>query len=106
MSIQSITKETFQAAVIESEKPVVIEFWASWCGPCRQLAPVVDSIAEATGDKAVFGKINVDEQPELASKYQISSIPAVMIFKDGNPVDGFIGVQPRKSIENLLASHL
>lgn len=106
MSIQAITKENFADNVINSEKPVIVDFWAEWCGPCRQLTPIIENVADTIGDKAVFVKVNVDEQPELARAYNITSIPSVLVFKGGNHVDGFIGVQPKKAIEALVESHL
>ena len=97
----TITKSNFESEVLSSDKPVLVDFWASWCGPCRMLAPVVAQIADARDDVKV-GKINVDEQPELAARYSVSSIPAVLVFKDGKVAASSVGYRPRPQIEALL----
>lgn len=86
MSVTVITKENFEAEVLKSDKPVLIDFWASWCGPCRMLSPLVDEIAEENSAIKV-GKVNVDEQPELAQKFDVMSIPMLVAFKDGKAVN-------------------
>ncbi len=96
-----LTQENFEQEVLQSQKPVLVDFWASWCGPCRMLAPVIEEIAEKNEDIKV-GKVNVDEQPELAQKYGISSIPALYFFREGEVVHTSIGLQPRESIEAQL----
>ena len=97
----TITKSNFESEVLSSDKPVLVDFWASWCGPCRMLAPVVAQIADARDDVKV-GKINVDEQPELAARYSVSSIPTVLVFKDGKVATSSVGYRPRPQIEALL----
>lgn len=97
----TITKSNFESEVLSSDKPVLVYFWASWCGPCRMLAPVVAQIADARDDVKV-GKINVDEQPELAARYSVSSIPTVLVFKDGKVAASSVGYRPRPQIEALL----
>ena len=97
----TITKRNFESEVLSSDKPVLVDFWASWCGPCRMLAPVVAQIADARDDVKV-GKINVDEQPELAARYSVSSIPTVLVFKDGKVAASSVGYRPRPQIEALL----
>ena len=97
----TITKSNFESEVLSSDKPVLVDFWASWCGPCRMLAPVVAQIADARDDVKV-GKINVDEQPELAARYSVSSIPTVLVFKDGKVAGPPVGYRPRPQIEALL----
>jgi len=101
MSVVTITKENFESEVIKSDKPVLLDFWASWCGPCRMVSPVVDAIAvENPGIKV--GKINVDEQPDLASKFSVMSIPTLLVFKDGKQTNKAVGALPKDRILNLL----
>lgn len=101
MSVITITKDNFQKEVAESEKPVLLDFWASWCGPCRMVSPVVDEIAEERGDIKV-GKINVDEQSELASSFGVMSIPTLVVMKNGKAVNQAVGARPKESILALL----
>ena len=101
MSVIAITKENFHKEVMLSEKPVLIDFWAPWCGPCRMVGPLVDEIAEERDDIKV-GKINVDEEPELAAQFQIMSIPTLMVFKDGEVVNKTMGARPKAQINELI----
>ena len=101
MSILTITKENFDQQVLQNTKPVLLDFWASWCGPCRMLSPVVDEIAQEN-DAIAVGKINVDEQPELASQFGVMSIPTLMVFKDGKAVNTSVGVVPKAKILEML----
>ena len=105
MSVQTITKENFEAQVLQSDKPVLVDFWAPWCGPCRMVSPVVDQIAEERPDIAV-GKVNVDEQPELAAQFGVMSIPCVIFFKDGQEIDRKVGVMPPASYTEVLDGNL
>ena len=101
MSVITITKENFAQEVLQSDKPVLLDFWAPWCGPCRMVSPVVDEIAEEnTGIKV--GKINVDEQPELAAQFGITSIPALFVMQDGKVVNQAVGARPKAQILAML----
>ena len=93
--------ENFQAEVLESEKPVLVDFWADWCGPCRALSPILDEIARERQDVKV-GKINVDEQPELAGQFGVFSIPTLMVMKNGQVVNHAVGARPKHVIEAML----
>ena len=103
MSTVKITKDNFEEEVLKSNKPVLLDFWAAWCGPCRMISPIVDEIAGETTDTKV-GKINIDEQPELASAFGIMSIPTLVSMKDGKVVDKIVGVRPKASILKMMAS--
>lgn len=101
MSVLHITKENFENEVLKSDRPVLLDFWASWCGPCRMVSPIIDEIAEETTDKKVC-KINVDEQPELAQAFGVMSIPTLVVMKDGEVVGQSVGVKSKESILHML----
>ena len=101
MAIINGTKENFQKEVLESSVPVLVDFWASWCGPCRMVGPIVEEIAAERSDIKVC-KVNVDEQPELASTYRIMSIPTLMVIKNGKVADQVIGARPKQAILAML----
>ena len=101
MSVLHITKETFEAEVLKSDKPVLLDFFAVWCGPCKMIAPILDEIAEEREDIKVC-KINVDEEPELAAKYQVMSIPTLFVIKDGQVVNQSLGAKPKAQILAML----
>lgn len=103
MSVITLTKENFEAEVINSDKPVLVDFWASWCGPCRMLSPVVDEVAEEVNTVKV-GKINVDEQPELAAQFGVMTIPTLIFFKQGKVVETSVGVKPKKTIISMIGA--
>ncbi|MBQ8216825.1 MAG: thioredoxin [Oscillospiraceae bacterium] len=100
MSVITITNENFNEEVINSAKPVLLDFWASWCGPCRMVAPIVDEIAEERGDIKV-GKVNVDEQPELASRFGVMSIPTLVVMENGKIKNQTVGARPKNQIEAM-----
>ncbi len=102
MSEKTITKDNFESEVINSDIPVLVDFWATWCAPCRMLAPIISKIAEERAGEVKVGKVNVDEEPELAAKFSISSIPTVLIFKGGHPVNSSVGFVPKEQIEKLI----
>lgn len=101
MSVLNITKDNFKSQVLENPKPVLLDFWASWCGPCRMVSPVVDEIAQENPQIAV-GKINVDEQPELAAAFQVMSIPTLVVMKEGKVVQQAVGARPKHQILAML----
>ena len=101
MSVLHITKDTFEAEVLKSDKPVLLDFFAVWCGPCKMIAPILDEIAEEREDIKVC-KINVDEEPELAAKYQVMSIPTLFVIKDGQVVNQSLGAKPKAQILAML----
>ncbi len=97
-----ITDATFEEVVLKSDKPVLVDFWAVWCGPCKMLAPVVSELSNDFEGKAVVGKVDVDANQEFASKYGIRNIPTVLIFKDGEVIGRQVGVAPKKTYEDLI----
>lgn len=101
MSVIHVTKETFQKEVLQSDKPVLVDFWATWCGPCRMVGPILDEIAEEREDIKVC-KIDVDAQPELATEYGIMSIPTLMVFENGQKINQGMGAMPKNQILELL----
>ena len=102
MTELKITSENFEREVLQSEKPVLIDFWASWCGPCRMLSPTISEIAEEYKDKVKVGKVNVDEEGELAAMFRVSSIPLLVVMKNGKVVNSAVGVRPKKQIVGML----
>lgn len=101
MSAITITKDNFETEVLQSDKPVLLDFWASWCGPCRMVGPVIEEIAAERADIKV-GKINVDEQPELAAQFKVMSIPTLMVVKEGKVTNQSAGARPKAQILALL----
>jgi len=98
----TLTKENFESEVIKSDKPILVDFWANWCGPCRMLAPVLEEIASENEGKIKIGKVNVDDEPVLADLFKVNSIPLLVYFKDGKPVKSLIGYRPKEDIEELI----
>jgi len=105
-NIAHVNQESFQSTVLEAQKPVLVDFWAEWCGPCKMVAPVIDELAGEYKDKAGFAKINVDENPKLASQFGVMSIPTIMIFKNGKPEQQVIGYKSKNDLKKLLDSVL
>lgn len=101
MSVQSITTENFDELVLGAQKPVLVDFWAPWCGPCRMVSPIVDEIAEERDD-IIVGKVNVDEQPELAARFGVMSIPTLLVFKNGELANKAVGARPKEDLLKLL----
>lgn len=101
MAVVTITKENFEQEVLQSAKPVLLDFWASWCGPCRMLSPIVDEVAEERTDVKV-GKVNVDEQPELAGEFGVMSIPTLLVFEQGKLVRQAVGARSKAGVLDLL----
>ncbi|MDO5413350.1 MAG: thioredoxin [bacterium] len=101
MSAIQVNKDNFQEVVLNSDKPVLVDFWASWCGPCRMVAPVLEEIANERSDVKVC-KINVDEEPELAGRYNVMSIPTLLVVKEGQVVNQAVGARPKSQILSLL----
>lgn len=97
-----ITSENFEDEVIKTSVPVLLDFWATWCGPCRMVSPVVDQIAEEQGDALKVGKINVDDEQELAAKFNVSAIPTLVVMLNGKEVRRNVGALPKKGIEDLI----
>ena len=98
----AVTESTFEQEVTQSEIPVIVDFWAEWCGPCHAVAPVLDKIVEERAGAVKLVKVNIDEQQQLAQTYGVSSIPTMILFKDGQPSAAAIGAQPKSSLERSL----
>ncbi|MBS5737340.1 MAG: thioredoxin [Clostridiales bacterium] len=101
MSVMILNKDNFEEEVMKSEKPVLVDFWASWCGPCKMVSPIVDEIADEHPEIKV-GKVNVDEEPELASAFQVMSIPSLFVIKDGKIANQTVGAKPKQQILDML----
>ncbi|UQZ33282.1 thioredoxin [Paenibacillus sp. PK3_47] len=104
MAIVNVSDQTFGNEV-EGQGTVVVDFWAPWCGPCKMLAPILDELSSELGDSVKIAKLNVDENPETASRFGVMSIPTLIFFKDGQPVDKVVGLNSKESLKNIVAKH-
>ena len=100
--IKNVGEQEFKSVVLDSQKPVLVDFWAVWCGPCRMVAPIVDELSEEYKDRMAFAKVNVDESPKIASGYNVMSIPTIILFKQGKPFEQVVGYRPKKDIQKVI----
>ncbi|KAJ52278.1 thioredoxin 1 [Clostridium tetanomorphum] len=104
--VKEINDSVFKQEVLDSSKTTIVDFWASWCGPCKMLGPVIDEIAQELKDKAEFVKVNVDENPMASSQYRVASIPTVMVFKGGKVVETLVGFRPKQALKSAIEKHI
>jgi len=105
-NVQTFTDGDFEQTVIKANTPVLVDFWADWCGPCKRMAPTVDALAADYAGKLTVGKLNVDDNPNTAFKFQIRGIPAVLLFKNGQVVESVIGLAPKEDLKRAIDKHL
>ena len=105
-NVQTFTDTNFDQTVLQSGQPVLVDFWAEWCGPCKRLGPTIDQLASEYAGKVTIGKLNVDENPNTAIKFQIRGIPAVMLFKGGQIVEAVVGLQPKEEFKKAIDKHI
>ncbi|WP_418792268.1 thioredoxin [Phosphitispora sp. TUW77] len=104
--VLTLTNDNFKGEVLQQSGPVLVDFWAPWCSPCRMISPIIDELAGEYSGKAKVGKVNVDENREIAVEYGVMSIPTLILFKDGNAVDRVVGFKSKKDLQNLLDQHI
>ena len=104
-NVLTFTDANFQTEVLSSQQPVLVDFWAPWCGPCRMVGPIVEELAGSYAGKVKVGKLNTDDNPNVASRYGIMSIPTILLFKNGEIVDRIVGAVPKKDFEKMLTTH-
>ncbi len=102
MSVLKITNQNFEEEVMKSDKPVLLDFWASWCGPCKMVGPIIDDVAGEVGTTAKVGKVNVDEEQDLAQKFNVMSIPTLVVIKDGKVAQSVVGLQSKQTILSMI----
>ncbi len=105
-NIINIDDGSFEQEVLKADQPVLVDFWATWCGPCKRIAPFVEQLADEYAGKARVGKLDVQNNPSVAARYNVTSIPVLMVFKNGEPVDQLLGAHPKGSIEAMLQKHI
>jgi thioredoxin 1 len=105
-ALADVTQSNFDTEVLKSQQPVLVDFWAPWCGPCRMLSPIVEKVATAHTGKAKFVKLNTDDNPGIAGQYQVSGIPCLILFKNGQPVDRIVGYVPENAVTSMLSKHV
>ncbi len=105
-NVMVISKDNFEEEVLKSDKAVLVDFWAPWCGPCRAVGPIVDELASEYAGKAKISKLNVDDEGEIAAKFRVMSIPTIMIFKDGEVVEKVIGARSKSELTSLIDKHI
>ena len=101
-----LSEQNWEQEVLQADKPVLVDFWAPWCGPCRIIAPIIEELAEEFGAQIKVGKLNTDENPNIAMRYGIRAIPTVILFKNGEVVDTRIGVQPKEALKQMVLEHI
>ena len=104
--VLELTKESFEKEVLQSDLPVIVDFWASWCGPCKMLAPIFEQVSQELKGRMKFAKVSTEEYPELAEKYEVRGIPCMILFEHGKETDRIVGMQPKESLFQKLDSHL
>ena len=104
-NVNELTDASFASEVLQANEPVLVDFWAPWCGPCRQIAPMIQELSEENAGAVKIGKVNIDENPQAAQEYGVNSIPTLMLFKGGEVVERFVGVQPKTRLQEALDSH-